>query len=337
MGTDKGHKLLTSLPAAMRVAAEITPHRLASLLLQKGPLPIRLITLHLAADVPGFSQLSLSKQRRLIMGAMELGDPATNVVFEKIGWGQWAVRKANSDYIVAEETDNPKARINIHEIREKARLGWLKNKDKDRRGSITNHKTSLHNVQPPAAAISDSDSEASMLDIDNAIAEDSEEEVFSFELEKKPKFANRVPTKFSPPPALLSRRRLLLLAPGVHKSYRHAVFSRLRLNLLENLENYIASLARASSLSISLPPLAPTLPLPPWERGRRKLSFNELNIRSTLLSSLPKDKRHESDTDEEDWATIGAESLRVHSKGLSSPAGMEERTAARALVDLMSH
>lgn len=462
-------KLSTLSPEAIRVAAEITPHRLANLLIRKGPLPIRLITAQLAAEVPGFNLLSLLKQRRLIMAAMEQGDPENNVVFEKIGWGQWAVRRVDSDYIVTEAdngSENPKARMNIHELKEKAKLGWSKKlatpsenggKGTTRRDSITNQKPNLHNMRVPnerlsiTNAILDSESESDdemdvptfrmsvgsgQLDLDdidvddNAIAEDLDGEdesgLFAFDhdddhgtsigrFKRSPplKFANRVPTKFSPPPALSGTRRKSSSAgapsavtknTNYSSSSRHQIFNRSRLNLIENLDNYIVLSARNSQFSVSSPPpqagsVPSASPLGSWNgnagylnhnfnilpeniasailnAGRRKLSFNESSIRSTLLSSMhpkpyetgthstsnstsaannsspptaangtrrPTGLRHDlaSDTDEEDWATIGAESLRKHSAGLSSPGRTpdsqnDERTAARALVDLMS-
>lgn len=429
-------KLSTSSPEAIRVASEITPTRLANLLIKKGPLPIRLITAQLAVEVPGFDLLSLSKQRRLIMAAMEAGDLENNVVFEKIGWGQWAVRKADSDYIVTEgSASDEKARISVHELKEKAKLGWLKKEAKkepaalnSRRESISNGKHNLHNVSVPGealeAALGDSDEDEEddgmvsssedelhklrntrfghLDDDDNAIAEDSDEDnmdtaedgLFQFDQDdtrpdrrwkKLPPvlFAKRVPLKVSPPPHLPGNRRKLSLSVGASSvqkntyTNRHQLFNRLRLNLIENLDNYIVSSARGLSLSVSSPPPAPgsvlsVSPIGSWSAsnnhllpgtfnispegfgstigGRRKSSFNESSIRLTLLSSLPKNalpasklsKQDASDTDEEDWATIGAESLRKHSAGsLSSPGKgdklrSEEKRAARALVDLMS-
>lgn len=460
-------KLSTLSPEALRVAAEITPHRLANLLIRKGPLAIRLITAQLTVEVPGFELLSLSKQRRLIMAAMDQGDPENNVVFEKIGWGQWAVRKVDSDYIVIEAeggSENPKALLNIHELKEKAKLGWLKKTaslelKEARRDSISSLKPNLHNVRLPnerhrkSSAIMDSDLDSDLdsdsdldedddmdvlkfrmsvsnhmglddIDIDdNAIVEDldgeDDGEVFEFDhdddhggsssrFKRSPpmKFAKRVPTKFSPPPALLGARRKSSLAgapslvtknTNYNNSTRHQIFNRSRLNLLENLDNYIVSSARNSQFSVASPPpqtgsVPSASPIGSWngntsymnhhlnvlpenltsallKSGRRKLSFNELSIRSTLLTSLqpkiyengahaashgsignptysshfdarrPTSLRHDiaSDTDEEDWASIGAESLRKHSAGLSSPPEIDERTAARALVDLMSN
>lgn len=504
---DRKHetKLSTQSPEALKVAAEITPTRLANLLIRKGPLAIRLITAQLSIEVPGFELLSLSKQRRLIMAAMEQEDPTNNVVFEKIGWGQWAVRRTGSDYIVTDNTSGY-PRVSVQELREKAKLGWLKKADAEkrvrttviaseyaddadsinvairaqkrssRRDSITNSKKNLHNTWLPnekldhsgALLNSELDSELSdddqvmddmetdealtndpknailradlahtrLADVDdNAIAEDSDEDsddedddddeqeyedpLFKFDDDeyasaaRKPRFkkspplefANRVPTKFSPPPALSGSRRKLSSATvnavskntAFSNSSRQNFFSRSRLNSLENLDNYIISLARGLAVSISSPipqtnSVTSSSPIGSWSSkndlqfphelhmaaehfaaafGRRKLSFNESNIRSTLATSLPRGQvggrvnengshvnlpsllatvatEHKtahsgddgaSETDEEDWAVMGAETLRSHSTGLRSPAdnGLknEERTAARALVDLM--
>lgn len=79
----------TSSPEGIAAAAQITPARIAHILLAEGPLPIRHLTAQLITQVPAFGHLSLSKQRRLIMAALEAGDPVMNCVFDKIGWGQW--------------------------------------------------------------------------------------------------------------------------------------------------------------------------------------------------------------------------------------------------------
>lgn len=77
---------------------------------------------------------------------MEQTDTVNNVVFEKIGWGQWAVRKIDSDYIVTEGTEkssnantsgssgngsaNEKL-INVNDLRNQLnlKLGWSKKKN----------------------------------------------------------------------------------------------------------------------------------------------------------------------------------------------------------------
>lgn len=432
---DKPKKLLsTSSPEGIQVASKITPTRLANLLIRKGPLPIRHITHQLSEEVPNFDKLSLSKQRRLIMSAMEQTDTTNNVVFEKIGWGQWAVRKVDSDFIVTEGTDTSdeanKKQINVNDLRTQGnlKLGWSKKKSvlgSSRRESITNNKTNLHNLKLPNegfnndsnAIVSDSEDEYDLSDNiqvdsdeedddddddDDDIEDDEEVELFSFDndemlgkFKRSPpiKFANRVPIKVSPPPIGTNpRRRSSASQPNsiskiANPNHRHQIFNRSRLNLLENLENYIISSAKNSNVSINSPPppsaAASALsgsPINSWNSNyihqplttspdgltttisafdRRKSSFNESHIRSTLSSSLPKVQSKPeltyqsgqpllskisneilSDTDEEDWATMGAATLRKrendHTNLARSKADEDERSAATALVDMIN-
>lgn len=408
--------LSTSSPEGIQVASKITPTRLANLLIRHGPLPIRHITAQLSIEVPGFELLSLSKQRRLIMAAMEQKDPTNDVVFEKIGWGQWAVRHDGSDYIVTEGTEgasaapgNPagpeKPPLSVQDLRNQTglKLGWTK-KQLLRRKSITNAKSNLHNVRVPnenimesSAIASDSEDDDPMdgVEDESESSSESDNELFVFDndydakFKRSPpiKFADRVPLKVtSPPPGAASRRKSSSAA--VHK-YRHPIFNRSRLNSLDNLDNYILSSGKNSTTSFNSPPPLSASPINSLglsfahhtintspesieaamsAAGRRKSSFNESHIRSTLSSSLPKPLHppevarkqpyehsslshstslispvanhgghhgDESDTDEEDWATIGAESLRKPNGSLKKPQS-EERAAAIALVDLMS-
>lgn len=94
----------TSSPEGIAAAGEITPHRIAQILLREGPLPIRHLTAHLVEQVPTFGSLSLSKQRRLIMSALESGDLLLSAVFEKIGWGQWEARVVDAESVRARIT-----------------------------------------------------------------------------------------------------------------------------------------------------------------------------------------------------------------------------------------
>lgn len=91
--------LSTSSPEGIAAASEITPHRIAGILTKQGPLPIRHLTGHLVNQVPAFGNLSLSKQRRLIMAALESGDLITGCIFEKIGWGQWEAKVVGKDIV----------------------------------------------------------------------------------------------------------------------------------------------------------------------------------------------------------------------------------------------
>ncbi|CCK68163.1 Stb3p KNAG_0A04950 [Huiozyma naganishii CBS 8797] len=86
-------KIPASCPLAMEAASKVTPQKLAELLTLKGPMAIRYINKELCGEILGFQSLSTSKQRRLIIHALETGLCAEGLVFEKIGWGQWTVRK----------------------------------------------------------------------------------------------------------------------------------------------------------------------------------------------------------------------------------------------------
>ncbi|TID29496.1 hypothetical protein CANINC_001891 [Pichia inconspicua] len=89
----------TSSPEGIAAASQITPNRIAKILLKEGPLPIRHLTGHLIDQVPVFGNLSLSKQRRLIMAALESGDIDTGCIFEKIGWGQWEAKTVGIEIV----------------------------------------------------------------------------------------------------------------------------------------------------------------------------------------------------------------------------------------------
>lgn len=92
---DGNGPLNTNSPIALAAAAAVTPDKLAKLLLTQGPLAIRHITSHLALTIPGFADLSLSKQRRLIIAVLDNEDPVNGVIFEKVGWGRWAARRTD--------------------------------------------------------------------------------------------------------------------------------------------------------------------------------------------------------------------------------------------------
>lgn len=95
-------QLSTSSPAGIAVANQVTPQRLAALLLTTGPLAIRHITSNLTIQINGFEKLSLSKQRRLIMNALNQGFQEGSIVFQKIGWGQWSAKKVPIEDFIKE-------------------------------------------------------------------------------------------------------------------------------------------------------------------------------------------------------------------------------------------
>lgn len=103
-----GNKTISAMSASgVSAAQQVTPQRLSNLLLSRGPLAIRFITQALASEIAGFKDLSASKQRRLIMSALDAGDLEHSVVFAKIGWGQWSAKKVDPETFEQErETTN---------------------------------------------------------------------------------------------------------------------------------------------------------------------------------------------------------------------------------------
>lgn len=97
-GGNEGLKPLnTHSPIAVAAASAVTADKIKKQLIAQGPLPIRHITSHLAATIPGFGELSLSKQRRLIIAVLD----APKSEFVKVGWGRWAVQ---GDTIIRKES-----------------------------------------------------------------------------------------------------------------------------------------------------------------------------------------------------------------------------------------
>lgn len=97
-GAPEGLKPLnTHSPIAVAAASAVTADKIKKQLIAQGPLPIRHITSHLAATIPGFGELSLSKQRRLIIAVLD----APKSEFIKVGWGRWAVQ---GDTIIRKES-----------------------------------------------------------------------------------------------------------------------------------------------------------------------------------------------------------------------------------------
>lgn len=345
---ESNKKLLsTSSPEGIQVASKITPTRLADLLIKKGPLPIRHITYQLTLQVPSFDLLSLSKQRRLIMSAMSQVDPVNNVVFEKIGWGQWAIRKLDSNFIITEGTEGGAEvteaanKIDINELKQtNLKLGWAKKKQV-KRESIS---SKLIDIKLPVDQYNEN-----VITSDSEFSDDDDEDLDLDEGRDLPpvKFANRVPE---------NNTNTIRLS-----------FNRSRLNSFEESNHSNTSI---NSIPSSSPNYTSQTP-----RGRRKSSFNESHVRTKLTSNniilppisnpqnqpLPHLKIYNDDTDEEDWATIGPESLRAkgitkkkitprkfnssrsnsmsnHRKSLilENDINDEERSAALALVGLMN-
>jgi len=95
--------LNTHSPIAMAAAAAVTSDKIRKLLVSQGPLPIRHITSHLAATITGFGELSLSKQRRLIIAVLD--GPKSE--FVKVGWGRWAVEGSDAAHAEGAPAGSP--------------------------------------------------------------------------------------------------------------------------------------------------------------------------------------------------------------------------------------
>lgn len=340
-------QLSTSSPAGIAVANKVTPERLAHLLLKTGPLAIRHITSNLAKQIQGFDKLSLSKQRRLIMSSLDQGYQEESIIFEKIGWGQWSAKKINPDNFIKE--------------RNAVRIANAKVKDGDhnnnsttaRRESITKNKYEVdhhdkflkkHNSNSTLSSrttitAGNRTSNAIAVDNDFAIASDDDEDdddeeedngasstsdfyddeddaengVFKFDDEEQ-----------IPPLKLNSR----LVSPPIQSRSSRSSFSR--------------GIVKPKFKSIRSNSQTPTSPeLLYYQKLENSKNSTSINRRhSSIRSTLNNDQIDDSDTDEEDWQSIGALKLRKNS--LAPPEitiphlQKDEQDAAFALVNLRS-
>lgn len=375
----KNGQISTSSPAGIAAASAVTPDKLANLLLTQGPLAIRHLTSHLANIIPGFSHLSLSKQRRLIISCLDSGDVVTGCVFEKVGWGQWAAKKVGSEYVKAmQEKINQSANHNISDESEPViklghksqsppakkpseSFGW-----KNRRESITTKANDPHlDIIPKSPSLTakkdeDEDAIASSSDDDS----DSEEETDSLnnkfqynEIKPARAFQQRSHSQltYSSSPLLgappMRRHRSLFNSPkGITKpkvrsrlgsfnttaegyenvdditEFRKNHRSSFNGLSIETIESYVRGTSLPSRMSISNLTNSHNVPL-----------FKSSNTTTVASSNSPS---YHSDTDEEDWESMGAASLRRNSTNTVSENnskksfGFKEEAAAYALVNL---
>ena len=80
--------------------AMLAKYHLPEILLNHGPLAIRHIMGYLTTSVPGFAGIPPAKARRVVVGALERHQTgcegaglASDVEFEKVGWGQWDAKR----------------------------------------------------------------------------------------------------------------------------------------------------------------------------------------------------------------------------------------------------
>ncbi|AGO13720.1 AaceriAGL152Cp [[Ashbya] aceris (nom. inval.)] len=371
------HKpISTSSPEAMAAAQQVTPQKLAQLLLAKGPLAIRFITQALTEEIPSFKDLSASKQRRLIMGALEAGDQENSVVFAKIGWGQWSARHVKPHMFIKEReltnVANSKVKdAGVHETRRSSSNA----KKSAKSGSFLNELKRPTLAAPAASIYIDENALASDDDDDDDDDED-EHDMLNYENLKRrqPSVVAVEPPEISDHPDVLFRARLRapnggsrrrstskirsvsVSKPGAHRAPPAAG---------DAVEGPLRRLSpsqadRKSAIDIATPEEPPDDELlsansvaktrRPAARRDSWLSLSkESSIRSTLLShsnynivsppshAQPPADHHplgrepdHSDTDEEDWASIGAPALRNNSlpSNLSSSSSHHGNSAS---------
>ncbi|KAI0464497.1 hypothetical protein LJB42_002112 [Komagataella kurtzmanii] len=407
------HVLLsTSSPEGIAAAQQVTPARLASLLMENGPLPIRHITAHLSKQISGFQYLSLSKQRRLIISALDSGDVESNCIFEKVGWGQWAAKVVDHQTALEKlraaqqqqqsSGDHSVSKREQREFKKKSSSpSYLDNPAKGtssswnvRRESITNPTNDPHNINLPLsphfgslknsvearqssldqAIESSTSSDDDLYDNENAIDEDDnsdDEAVFSFDDESK--FSSRVPIK-----QMMRRHSSHLTTPrsGIHKPRRSRLNS-FNANPIEatldgnSLEGGLDAAALPDSFGIRRRPRASfsnasslsrqsfvRTALSPTRNPGAVYSSNSNNSSTarhstSSVNNIPnaQPNTHHSETDEEDWESMGAASLRRGSvltpptpylirspqtNVASTASNSKEEIAVMALMDLQS-
>ncbi|CCD26967.1 Stb3p NDAI_0J00750 [Naumovozyma dairenensis CBS 421] len=361
----------TSSPGGLMAATMVTPERISSLLIRKGPLAIRYITNELNEDIPCFKNLSSSKKRRLIMNVMEKGDKKNCIIFEKIGWGQWSAKRIDSiDHFETERDltnlNNLKIKdlISSHNHTTQSQQQKQINKKKRRRNTTTTadsttdslvntnikeRKLSLPEVLKYPNIITSTNENVLVSDSDEIDSDNEEEEPFHYN--NKPSSIPSSPKRISiscdiKKKTTTDNTQLFLKNLKAQqkikcaRSRKNSSFS-ITNSYSKNRSNSISSyyLPELKSLSSALyhninnTSNCGSISEP---NSRRSSLFsnhntsnnNESSIRSTLsppqykLISTPpilnekifnityNYNQNHSETDEEDWASLGAQSLR---------------------------
>ncbi|CCC68413.1 hypothetical protein NCAS_0B03290 [Naumovozyma castellii] len=148
--------IATSSPEGLAAANMVTPSKLSHLLLQNGPLAIRYITKALVQEIPSFQNLSSSKQRRLIMSALELGDKENSVIFEKIGWGQWSAKVVNPN-----EFEELKTITNMNNLKIKDIMNAVHSQENSNNGNNNSNNNNNNNKRRKSSSSSTSSTASS--------------------------------------------------------------------------------------------------------------------------------------------------------------------------------
>jgi len=360
-------QLSTSSPAGIVIASKVTPERLAHLLLKTGPLAIRHITSNLAKQIQGFEKLSLSKQRRLIMSCLDQGYQDESIIFEKIGWGQWSAKKVEPENFIKERNAVRIANAKVKDGDHHNTSGGGSNATSSnvaaaaaasRRESITRNKYEVDQHEKFLKKHSNSTSKiggdqrttnAMAVDDDFAIASDDEDDedlenavdstsdFYDEEDDRDGDDDDDNVFKFDdeehiPPLKLNSRLVSPPFQPGSTPS---------RTSARSSFSRGISKPKFKSVRSNSQTPTSPELLYYQRIENSTKNSTSINRRHSSIRSTLTHDQiDQDSDTDEEDWQSIGALKLRKNS--IAPPEitipnlPKEEQDAAVALVNLRS-
>lgn len=172
-GTLNSRVITGTSTKAHLAAQQVTPAKLAQLLLNRGPLAIRFITQSLSEEIPGFKDLSASKQRRLIMSALEAGEKEKSVVFAKIGWGQWSAKLVNPQDFLKERELTNLANMNVKDLIAQERRCSTSNKKSLLRQNMSSNSgpTTMYIDENAVASDDDCDEHERRLGDDNSDSE----------------------------------------------------------------------------------------------------------------------------------------------------------------------
>lgn len=184
---------LAGLDATRQITAILlAKHHLPGIILGHGAMPIREMMAHLTQSVPGFSRLAPSKARRLVVAALEHragGGLHGEVKFEKVGWGRWSVagHAAHGDRglpIGAHPMNGPTPPASLDSNAGGHLLSKTMRNERDAYTGSWKAGTPDSRDEEMADHMSldgseDSDSDASAMDLENDLNDDTDEEDWS--------------------------------------------------------------------------------------------------------------------------------------------------------------
>ncbi|CCH58215.1 hypothetical protein TBLA_0A04190 [Henningerozyma blattae CBS 6284] len=303
----------------------ITPGDLSAILRKNGPLAIRHITKEINKIIPNFDKLSSSKQRRLIINTMELGDIDNLIIFEKVGWGQWNVKYVPNKldfFKLRDEMNKQNLNKHLHKLPTSTSTSTITSTITSTGANpststttppttsadeIHDSPTPSHTPIPKADSRIDSDvivseDEESDSEADSAASDDDtsklQDNLFTYGRRRKSSVVFDDSTPTSP---RLPHMNINLSTLDSHPIKRRHSSSKPEKRLSSREARL--SFSKESSLRSTL-----------LDQHNKRSYISLQNARKITphLTPLTKSTSH-SETDEEDWKSIGAESLRKNS------------------------